>query len=87
MEPGAVNKYNSTEPSPNMLKNSVIYVQGGTALLNPCFALTGKNPTPTAIGFLHYLHSDRAQQLIADFGKDRYAGDALFTRSVQPEFK
>ncbi len=73
-------------PNAKDLQNTVIYVQGGKTLLNPCFALTGKHPSPAAIGFLHYLHSDRAQQLIAAFGKARYDGQALFTRAMQQDF-
>lgn len=69
------------------LKNTVIYVQGGEFLLNPCFALLGEDPSSAAIAFLEYLTSARAQQLIENFGKDRYEGEALFTPANQHDFK
>lgn len=67
------------------LTNSAIYVQGGEMLLNPCFALLGKNPGQEVLAFLEYLKSPRAQQLIATFGKERY-GHPLFTPAAQVDF-
>lgn len=67
------------------LTNSVIYVQGGEQLLNSCFALLQKNPNKNALDFLNYLKSKRAQDIIANFGKDKF-GDALFTRANRKEF-
>lgn len=65
--------------------NSAIYVRGGEMLLNPCFALLGKNPGKEVLAFLEYLKSPRAQQLIATFGKERY-GHPLFTPAAQADF-
>lgn len=67
------------------IKNSVIYIQGGKLLQNPCVALLGKNPSPLAVSFLQYLTSSRAQKLIANYDKQQY-GDILFTPAAQPEF-
>ena len=67
----------------NAIKNSVIYVQGGAELLNPCFALLTKKPTKRALDFLNYLKSKRAQALLETFGKDRL-GEALFTPADRP---
>ena len=68
------------------LNNSQIFLQGKKELLNPCFALLGKNPSPEVLDFLKYLKSKRAQKLIADFGKDKYEGRALFTPAKQANF-
>ncbi len=62
-----------------------IFLSGGKTLLNPCFALTGKNLSPEAAEFLEYLKSERAQNLIADFGKEKF-GEALFTKASQADF-
>lgn len=66
--------------------NLDIYAQGGKSLLNHCFALLGKNPSKETLEFLEYLKSNRAQNLIADFGKDIYDGQALFTPAQQLDF-
>jgi tungstate transport system substrate-binding protein len=63
-----------------------IFLRGGKTLLNTCFALTGKNPSPEAAEFLKYLKSERAQNLIEDFGKEKF-GKALFTKASQEDFK
>lgn len=68
------------------LRNSKIYLRGGTTLLNPCFALLGKNPSTEAVDFLNYLKSERGQKIIAEFGKNKYAGKALFTKASQLDF-
>lgn len=68
------------------LKNSVIYVRGSDWLLNPCFALLQKKPSKDALEFLDYLKSERGQKLIADFGKDKYDGETLFTRANKKDF-
>ena len=68
------------------LKNSEIYVRGGEILLNPCFALIGKNPSSETLIFLDYLKSERAQKLIAEFGKNSYGGSALFTPASKADF-
>ncbi len=68
------------------LKNLKIYVRGGEILLNPCFAVVGKNPSLETLIFLDYLKSERAQKLIAEFGKNSYGGSALFTRASKADF-
>ncbi len=68
------------------LANSKIYIRGGKGLLNTCFALLQKNPSAEALEFLEYLKSDRAQNIIANFGKDKYNGLALFTPAAQTDF-
>jgi ABC-type tungstate transport system permease subunit len=73
-------------PTKNDLENSTIYLRGGKALLNPCFALLGKNPSKDALEFLEYLESPRAQKIIAEFGKEEY-GQPLFTEAAQQDFK
>ncbi len=66
--------------------NLDIYSQGGKSLLNHCFALLRKNPSKEALEFLEYLKSNRAQNLITNFGKDKYDGHALFTPAQQLDF-
>ena len=68
------------------VQNLEIYLQGGKSLLNHCFALLGKKPSAEALEFLKYLKSDRAQKLIANFGKDHYNGQPLFTAANQLDF-
>jgi len=63
-----------------------IFSQGGKGLLNHCFALLGNKPTKESLAFLDYLKSERAQNLIAEFGKDKYNGLALFTPAHQLDF-
>jgi tungstate transport system substrate-binding protein len=65
--------------------NSQIYSQGQEQLLNQCFALLGNQPRSEAIAFLDYLKSERAQKLIAEFGKEKY-GMPLFTPAKQIDF-
>lgn len=69
----------------NNLKNSTIYVYGKDVLLNSCFALIGNNPSKETADFLNYLKSDDAQQLIAQFGKEKYNGLPLFSRNNQKD--
>lgn len=70
----------------NSLSNTKIYVSGNKSLINPCFALLGENPSKEALAFLNYLKSDRAQKLIANFGKGQYDGQAFFTPAQQLDF-
>lgn len=68
------------------VKNLEIFLQGGKTLLNPCYALLESEPNPEAQAFFSYLRSERAQKIIANFGKDRYGGLALFTPAWQIDF-
>jgi tungstate transport system substrate-binding protein len=69
----------------DLTTNSQIYSQGQEQLLNQCFALLGNQPRSEAIAFLDYLKSERAQKLIAEFGKEKY-GMPLFTPAKQIDF-
>ena len=60
------------------LAHTEVFLQGTQDLLNPCHALLGPMPSPMAVAFYGYLLSHRAQTIIADFGRDRYNGEALF---------
>lgn len=67
------------------MKNSVIYVRGGESLLNPCFALLGKSPSDEVLEFLTYLKSERAQEIIENFGEEDF-GSPLYTKAQQMDF-
>jgi ABC-type tungstate transport system permease subunit len=69
----------------NQLKNSMLYIHGGTILLNPCYALLNIEHSKQSEDFLNYLKSKRAQDIIAKFNKDAY-GSAFFTPANQPDF-
>jgi len=68
------------------LKNSKIFIRGGKILLNPFFALLGKEPNRETLKFLDYLKSPRGQKIIADFGRKLDTGLPLFTPAAQEEF-
>lgn len=68
------------------LQNLRIYVRGGKVLLNPCFALTGKNPSTETLEFLNYLKGERGQKIISDFGKKTHNGLAFFTPAAKADF-
>jgi len=67
------------------LKNSRIYLRGKKELLNPCFALLGKDPQNETLEFLSYLKSERAQKIIEEFGKNKFS-HPLFTPAKKEEF-
>ncbi len=67
------------------ITNLQIYKSGGKILLNPCFALTGQKPSDETLEFLEFLKSERAQNLIANFGKEKF-GKPLFTKASQADF-
>lgn len=67
------------------LKNTVIYIKGSQLLLNPCVALLRKNAGAEGLAFMSYLKSARAQNIIADFGRDKYRVP-LFSVANSPEF-
>ncbi len=69
------------------IKNSKIYIKGGEDLVNPCIALLQKNPSKNALHFLEYLKSSRAQQLIANYGKEIKQKKAFFTPAEQIDFE
>ncbi len=81
-----ITDYGTFLSNKSQLKNSQILIKSGKLLINPCFALLGRNPSREAKNFLDYLKSERAQNLIADFGKDKFGGKALFTKTDQEEF-
>lgn len=68
------------------LRNSKIYIRGGTVLLNQCFALLKANPNKETLKFLEYLKSPRAQHLIEIYGKNKHAGFALYTPAAKLDF-
>lgn len=69
--------------SRNELQDSEIFISKGPNLLNPCFAMLGTKPSTEVLAFLKYLKSPRAQNLISNFGKEKYEGQALFTAAKQ----
>lgn len=71
------------------LKNTAVYIQNGTEMMNRCHALLQNNPTELAKAFLAYLKSPRAQALVAGYaGKDKncVACCPLFTPAKEDLF-
>ena len=69
------------------IKNSKILIKGGEDLVNPCIALLQKKPSEESLHFLQYLKSTRAQELIAQFGKEKEQKKAFFTPAEQLDFE
>ncbi len=69
----------------DQMGGTAVFLQGAKELLNPCHALLGPMPSPMAVAFYGYLLSHRAQAIIADFGRDRYNGEALFAPAASQQ--
>lgn len=65
------------------LNNLKIYVRGGELLVNPCYAVLGKQPSKEVLKFLDYLQSQKGQHMVSIFNKN---GFPLFTKASQIDF-